>query len=143
LASVVDVSVVAKWYLRDEQLIDQAMALLETYRAGAEALICPHFARYELANAVARAARLGRISTEDAVAAVRDFTELGIADETDADDRLMAAASLADRFRVSLYDALYLALADESNVRLVTADRQLCDRTAGAAMAVTHLADLR
>lgn len=112
------------------------------YETGAEVLMSPHFARYELANAVTRAAKAGRISGDDASAAMTDFAELAIADEVDRDDRLSAAALLARRFRISFYDALYLALAQELDARLVTADRELCERTEEAAMTVTHLADL-
>lgn len=142
MASIVDASVFAKWYLADEQLVDQAMALLELYETGAEVLMCPHFARYELANAVTRAARAGRISGDDASTAMSDFAELAIADEIDTEDRISAAASLANEFRISFYDALYLALAQEMDARLVTADRELCERTEEAAMTITHLADL-
>jgi predicted nucleic acid-binding protein len=142
LASIVDASVFAKWYLADEQLIGQAMALLDMYRMGTEALVCPHYARYELASTVSRAARLGRISRDDALAAMSDFAELAIADRIDRDERVSRAVTLALQYGLSFYDALYLALAEELNARLVTADLDICDRTKESDISVMHLSAL-
>ena len=139
---VVDASIVAKWYLRDEEFLPQADALLDNFLTGVEMLASPHFARYELANAVTRAVRLDRISGDDAASAVRDFAGLQIARELDSDSRLAAAASLAGQFGVSFYDALYLALAEELNLRLVTADRQFYERVAPGPIAVAYIDEL-
>lgn len=142
MASIVDASVFSKWYLRDEQLADRAMVLLQRYQAGEEALLCPHFARYELASAVTKAANLGRISRDDSSAAMNDFTALGITVGFDSDERLSAAATLASQHGLSFYDALYLALAGEFNARLVTADNEVHSRTQEAMVEVVHLSDL-
>lgn len=118
------------------------MALLDMYRMGTEALVCPHYARYELASTVSRAARLGRISRDDALAAMSDFAELAIADRIDRDERVSRAVTLALQYGLSFYDALYLALAEELNARLVTADLDICDRTKESDISVMHLSAL-
>jgi predicted nucleic acid-binding protein len=142
LASIVDASVFSKWYLRDERFAAQAMDLLESYRAGEEPLLCPQFARYELASAVTKAANASRISREDASAAMSDFAALGITAGFDADQRISAAADLSARYRLSFYDSLYLALAREFDARLVTADDDVHKRTRSASIDVVHLSDL-
>jgi predicted nucleic acid-binding protein len=139
---VVDASVLVKWYLPDEQFLDQADALLAGYLRGQEALASPHFARYELASAVTRAARLGRISQDDALSALSDFAGLQIAQEHDGDARLAAATSWAVQLDVSCYDALYLALAEELGLRLVTADSRFQRRAALQTTAVSHIGDV-
>lgn len=139
---VVDASVVAKWYLRDEEFVGQADRLLDRYVDGAMKLATPHFTRYELANAVSRAARDGRLTEEDASAALVDFSRLGLAQDTDDDELLFSALQVAARFSISFYDALYLSLAEERGVGLVTADVALYDRVADETPQVSLIRDM-
>lgn len=127
---VVDASVVAKWYLRDEEGVSQADRLMNRYVDGQAYLTTPQLARYELANAVYWASRRGRMDEATARAAVTAFDELGLAQAKDDDTRLNASIRLARQFRISFYDALYLALAEELRLRMVTADAALHERVA-------------
>jgi predicted nucleic acid-binding protein len=139
LVSVIDASVFVKWYLRDEDLVHEARLLFERYSASADPLACPHFARYELATALTRATREGRTSATDAAAAMQHFEGLPIVDQFDSQERIQAAVSNAHRYRISVYDGLYLAYAEELQARLVTTDIELLQRTAGAGADVIHL----
>jgi predicted nucleic acid-binding protein len=67
---------------------------------------------------------------------------LRIARELDNDTRLAEATLLAGQFGVSFYDALYLALAAELEMRLVTADRQFHDRVVAGPVVVTYIGEL-
>ena len=139
---VVDASVVAKWYLKDEEFVGQADRLLDRYLDGTTTLTTPHFTRYELANAVTRAARNGRVTTDEAGAALLDFSGLGLAQEADNDGLLASALRIATRFGVSFYDALYLALAEELQAGLITADVPLFSRVSAEMPFVSLLADV-
>ena len=139
---VVDASVVAKWYLRDEESVEQADRLLDRYLDGQEYLTTPHLTRYELANAVYRASRLGRIDEAAAQLAVTGFSQLGLTQPLDDDARLNASTRLARRFGVSFYDALYLALAEELGLRMITADAALYERVAPELPHVALIQDL-
>ena len=139
---VIDASVVAKWYLKDEEFVEQADRVLDRYLDGTARLTTPHFTRYELANAVTRAAREGRVTENDASAAVLDFSGLGLAQDTDSDERLASSLQIATRLGVSFYDALYLALAEELRVGLVTADIPLFNRALEEMPAVSLLNDV-
>ena len=76
------------------------------------------------------------------MAAVRAFAGLDIAWEADSDSRLLAAGSLARRFGISFYDALYVALGDELGMPLVTADRDLYEHIASGPLVVTFIEDI-
>ena len=123
MSLVVDASVAFKWFLSEEPLAGQALAVLQD---GAT-LLAPDFLIAEVCNAAWRSARLGRISQaqvgEIAASLPRFF------------DVLVSAAGLAPRAIAiagqldhPVYDCLYLALAEAEQIGLVTADLRLLDK---------------
>lgn len=141
-AWVVDASVAAKWYLRDEEHAAPSLALLRSYQQGVTALIAPHFIRYEVARSLLRAGQEARLSEEDARQQLEHFLRLGIHTEEDPDSRLLAAQALSRSLRVGFYDALYLALAEEAGFRFVTADAELHRRVRDDLPYVTWIGDM-
>jgi predicted nucleic acid-binding protein len=119
---VVDSSVAYKWLCqREEDHIDEAFALLLEHRSGTCALAAPATLYVELANAL----RTSRHFDETRVLAVIDgIGDLGIELVASTPERLVAAAKLAFRHRLSIYDSLFLQLAEELGCPLVTADRK-------------------
>jgi len=110
--------------------------LLLDFGNGFVELLAPRFLLYEISSAILRAARrrrLNQVAAEDALTA---FFSLGIQFVgTDDSQRAMVEESydLAVRVGCSLYDALYLAVASELGLPLITADarfyRSVSDRT--------------
>ena len=128
MSLVVDASVAFKWFLWEEPLADQALALLQD----GSVLIAPDFLIAEVCNAAWRSARLGRISQvqvgEIAASLPRFF------------DALVSAAGLAPRAVAiagqldhPVYDCFYLALAEAEQAHLVTADMQLVGKVRATA----------
>jgi predicted nucleic acid-binding protein len=122
---VVDASVAVKWFLV-EAGDREALALL----TGDEPLIAPDLVVAEVVNAVWKWLLRGAIDTSQATdvphALVRILAEL----------RPLAplaprALEIATELRHPAYDCFYLALAEEEDTRLVTADRRLVDRLSG------------
>jgi predicted nucleic acid-binding protein len=128
--AVVDASVIAKWYLKDEDLVEEADALLEAFSAGIIELTAPSFAQYEVANALKKAAHEGRIQRDDMGVLMHACGQLALAQASDPAPRVIAAVDLALRFGTSFYDSLYLALAEELGWRLITADAVFYERVA-------------
>ena len=97
-------------------------ALTSRHRLGAGRLIVPDHFWLELANVLVR--RHGA-SPEDVVDAFRATDDLGI--ETIHTDRptLLLVLDLQHRHGLSAYDAVYLALAQAENARLLTLDVRL------------------
>ena len=123
---VIDASVALKWLLPEEGYGEEALAVV---RAG-ERLIAPDLVIAEVCNGAWRSARLGRITevqvTEIASLLPRFF------------DALVGAATLAPRAVAiaaaldhSVYDCLYLALAEAQEARLLTADARLVAKLRG------------
>lgn len=128
-ALVIDASVAAKWHLQDEQHGAEALALLTHFTTGQVALFGPDHIRYEVA-ATLTAATLGdrpRLRRRVAERAIDTFLALGV--QTVGTDALIRAAfALVHQYRIAFYDALYLALAQDLDIPLITADRRFYQR---------------
>ncbi|MGH2533375.1 MAG: type II toxin-antitoxin system VapC family toxin [Thermomicrobiales bacterium] len=127
---VVDASVAIKWQLSDEQDSDVAERLLRDFLADRVLLIAPDHIRYEVANALRTAVRTRRLTADEARAALEQFLIWHIPTVAD-DDLILAGFDQSTRFGCSLYDALYLALAEQSNCPLIFADPRLRNTLAG------------
>lgn len=128
-ALVVDASVAAQWYLRDEEDAFRSAAVLEAFVAGSLRLVAPDQIRYEIASAMMVASRTTppRLAEGQAQQAVATFLRLGV--PTVNDDALVAAGFAAAAFHgCAFYDGLYLALAQRLNLPLITSDRRLYRR---------------
>ena len=121
---VVDASVAVKWHLDDEGQAEQALALLAEYREGRVDLTAPDQIRYEVANAIRVATRTRRLGFREGRTAIGLFLSWGIPTAS-ADDLILAAYDLAEQLSCSLYDVLYVALAQAANCPLIYADRAL------------------
>lgn len=124
---VVDASVIGKWFLHglpDEQYIQPALSLLSNFEAGRISLIGPAHLHYEVPSILCKAIGSRRISASKATDAVDAFQSLTI--------RMVYSPSLirfgvshAIHYQCTLYDALYLALAETAGLRFIHADSKL------------------
>lgn len=122
--SVVDASVILKWYLPDEELGFAALRLLDRFLSDELEILAPSLLEYELLNGLVVAQRRGRIREETTLSAVDGFRNLEM--------KLSGLSALypkvlhyCTRYGCTAYDASYLAVADDEGVPLVTADRRL------------------
>ena len=129
-AVVVDSSVAVKWFLAErEPDVDAAWALLSAHLAERIALAAPEHMRLEVLNALKHRG-LAADGLVRAAAALDGFR----LDWRCVDGSLAAAsAAIAVARRLTLYDAVFAALAIELDADLVTADRRLA--TSGACRA--------
>jgi len=140
---VVDASVVAKWYLRDEVLLDNADVFQNDWRAGRWEISAPGHFPYEIAGAILRAGRTGRVTVAATTAALAEFAKmLGTVVLTPPGSVVVGAAELARRLTVSFFDACYLQAARDLGVQFLTAD-QAFYRQVGAQPDVIWLGDYR
>ena len=117
---VVDSSVAFKWFARHEDGSEAAVALLLEHRAGSTTLIAPALLSLEIANAL-KCSGVGAAGVRHAMHALAD-ADLLIAP---LDPSLIGqAAEVAEADGLTIYDALFVALAKRLDAPLVTADRR-------------------
>jgi predicted nucleic acid-binding protein len=137
-AWVVDASVAVKWYVEEPQ----ARAARRLMADGVE-LSVPDLFFAEVGNALVKKCRRDELSASEArsIAALLDALPLEV---VATQSLLQAGIAIALRQRCSMFDAIYVALAEELNVSLVTADQSLVNAMQGSLLAgrVCRLEDL-
>lgn len=128
---VVDASVAAKWFLppADEPFQPQAEALLNAFGRGELRLMVPDLFWAEVANVMCKSVRRSRISASEAAAAIVAAKELRI-QSVSCQELIGKALEIALKHNRSLYDCLYIALASEVSIDLITADERLANAVA-------------
>jgi predicted nucleic acid-binding protein len=116
---VVDASVAVKWVVSEEHS-DIAQTLLE----GDVALSAPAHWLAEAATGLWGACRRGELSAQQAQERVALLVGAPVA-AVPLHHLATAAVDLALRLNLTIYDTLYLALAEDQRARLITADRRL------------------
>lgn len=137
MSFVLDNSVALSWCFEDEQTPAVMDLLDRVTETGASApLIWP----LEALNGLLAAERRRRLDPDRRTQLAKFLRELPIAIDMDTADRAWdATIRLAARFRLSVYDAAYLELAQRRRLPLATLDRDL--RTAAAASRIEILGE--
>jgi predicted nucleic acid-binding protein len=120
---VVDCSVAAKWILPDPGRVP-ALEWLERYSTGAVALIAPDILLVEFAGLASRLYRR-KLITAEAVHTAYSFIEKCAPRFHETRPRLRRALVLSLQYHLSLWDCIYLALSEEYDCPVLTADARL------------------
>ncbi len=121
---VIDASVILKWYLPDEEFAQKALNILHRHVSGETALYAPTILPYEILNALLVAEKRGRVNEGVTQNAYNAFLDLEISFLNPFLD-YQGVISLARSFNRSVYDASYLAVAENRNFDFVTGDKRL------------------
>jgi predicted nucleic acid-binding protein len=118
-----------------------AASFIASQAAGRARLVAPLLFDVECASGLVKAVRRGRLAAETCASALMSTLQLPV-------ERLQSPASVFDalglalRYGISAYDAVYVALAAEERLLLVTADARLVRALAGSPHTVLHLDDV-
>jgi predicted nucleic acid-binding protein len=124
---VVDASVGIKLFV-DEEFSERAHALLSYLAADPPAeLNVPDLFYIECSNILLKYTRRYGRSLEDAQADLIDLGRLALINTSTA-DLMEKALVLASRLNLSAYDACYAVLAQQLEIRLITADQPLAKK---------------
>jgi predicted nucleic acid-binding protein len=123
MSLVLDSSIALAWIYGDET----TDAIRTVFQAVADSgALVPALWRLEVGNSLTVAMRRGRIDAEFRRAALDDLEVLDLTIDGHADAHAWhGTMALADRFRLTLYDAAYLELAQRTGLPLATLDREL------------------
>ena len=129
MSLVLDSSATLAWIYQDEvsDVTQQIFELVANSRAWVPAIW-----RLEVANGLQTGVRRGRIDAAYRDLALGDLALLDISIDQDTDKYAWSSTlRLADRFRLTLYDAAYLELAQRRSLPLASLDEDLCAAARG------------
>jgi predicted nucleic acid-binding protein len=130
---VVDASVVVKWFF-PEPSADAARALLDTPTRFA----APDLVFAEVGNTIWKRVRARELDPQSARRMVSDVAKIAI-DPVPSRALLKDAAAIAIAAAITVYDAMYVALAVRLRTQLVTADERLHRSLSRSAVIAQHV----
>jgi predicted nucleic acid-binding protein len=128
---VVDASAAAKWILPgpDEPLRREALQLSQSFLAGEMDIVAPDFFWVEMGSVLWKAARSNRIDAREFEEAL-DILYSHEIESVPTKAHVPRALSIAMEFSRSVYDSLYIAVAESLETRVITADQKLVNAVA-------------
>jgi predicted nucleic acid-binding protein len=138
---VVDASVMLSAYFPDEDTHLKAQTLMRDYALDMINLIAPVFARYEIINSCHVAARRGRFPKSRAC----EIADEIISTEICRDEELSCSEimEVSEKYGISIYDGIYVAMAGNHRVPLITADRKLYEKVRQSENGIIWIGDYR
>lgn len=117
---IIDTSIAVKWYTQEEAT-QQARNLLDDYIANRLEIVAPDIIGLELANALYFGAGFKTPLMERTL---RDFYSLQLSYVFLSEMIVQEAAKYMEKFHLAIYDALFIAVAEEEKIPLITADKK-------------------
>ncbi len=118
---ILDASVVLKWFL-EEKGSELALELRQSYISGLSKVVLPDLILYEVANALRYDKKFSQGAATEAIISLID---LGIDIIVPTTNLLRGALEIAYENGVTVYDAIYISLAQEMSCEFITADEKL------------------
>lgn len=123
--SIIDSSVVFKWFSKTEINRDFAVELLNKHISRKMQLIVPNLIFYEIANAWATKSALSAREVEVNLSKLEEANlEVGQIDFK----FIKQAVIFSMKYHVSVYDATYAVMAEEKKCDLITADDRFANK---------------
>jgi predicted nucleic acid-binding protein len=135
LGYVVDASVITKWFVEhNEPDRDRALALKDLHVSGRSMIHVTELTFLEVLNAI----RFGSKSKEEHGArAIAGLEDLHLQVKPTDFALLRKANAIAWAYKITIYDALYVALAEQMGYPLITADEVMVGKLKGHSIVVS------
>ncbi len=127
---VLDTSAVVRLYVPDGPLPDRMLSAIEDAARGEVLLLAPELLLAEVAQVLWKKEQRGHLTPSEAAEVLEAIVALPVNLVTHR-ELLPSAVELARRQGLTVYDALFLALAERHGAALVTADQALRDASEG------------
>jgi predicted nucleic acid-binding protein len=138
---VIDASIAFKWEVA-ERHSDKAQQLRDDFRNSVHELLAPDLFPTEAANALLVAERPGRILPGQGPLLLADLLTTIPQIHPSLPDLLPRAYAIAELTQATIYDCLYVALAERDKGELITADDKLVKKLLPHFSFVVSLASL-
>ena len=131
---VVDASVIVKWFLvHREADRDRALALRNLHISGRSTIYIPRLALLEVLNAI----RFNpKADEEDGETALETLQDLNLETKPADVNLLRKANAIGWAYKITIYDALYVAFAEQVEYPLITADEVMVKKLKGHSIVV-------
>ena len=131
---VIDASVLTKWFVEhDEPDRDQALGLKDLHVEGRSTIHVTELIFLEVFNAI----RFGsRAKEEHGARAIAGLEELHLEVSNTDFQLLRKANAIAWAYKITIYDALYVALAEQLGYPLITSDDAMVRKLKGHSIVV-------
>lgn len=118
---VIDASVAIKWFTQEEHK-DKALLLRDSFIKEELDIIFPDLILYEISNALRYNPNFSQKDVKDSIGSILD---MDITITTPSESILNEAIHIAFTKSITIYDAVYIALASELSCHFITADEKL------------------
>ena len=123
-----------KWFLHQQDANrDRALALRELHISGRSTIFIPQLALLEVLNAVRFSPTA---KEEDGEMALEALQDLHLETKPPESDVLRKANAIAWAYKITIYDALYVGLAEQVGYPLITADEVMVKKLKGHSIVV-------
>ena len=131
---VVDASVIVKWFLHHQEADrDGALALRDLHISGRSTIYIPRLAFLEVLNAIRFSPKADE---EDGETALETLQDLNLETKSADVNLLRKANAIAWAYKITIYDSLYVALAEQVGYPLITADDVMVKKLKGHSIVV-------
>ena len=128
-SALLDSSVVLKWFRKDEVWRELALQLRQAYIEGRMVIYVPDLLPYEIANVLRFKPDL---SQEQVQAALNSLYDMQIRIVKGSRQAIKEAIRLAYLYDVTVFDAAFVAIAENVNAPFITADDRLSQKLSKA-----------
>lgn len=118
---VVDASVIIKWFIPEVHAIFANRVLQKNW-----SLLVPDLTFSEVGNILWKKCRRKELTINIATEILNDFKKMPLCVHS-SEDLLSTAWQIATQYQCTLYDSMYLALAQTEGCLFITADQTLCN----------------
>lgn len=121
---ILDASVVVKWFKKEADT-ENALKIREQFHRGEHEIIVPDLLLYEISNALRYDKKFSKEVIEKAI---NTLIEMDIIITIPSEELISEALKIALNLDMTVYDAVYISLANQTNGTFVTADEKLFEK---------------
>lgn len=121
---VLDASVALKWFI-DEDKSSEARRLVRLIKQDKVSVYVPPIFPFEVVNILSLKEN---ISSQSLFASIGFLYSLNLRPGINSEEFLVKSATLSKNFKITVYDASYVALAQDLKIGFLTADKKLKDK---------------